>query len=100
MKQSFLFAVVILALSASSCRKTYTCSCTNTITVSIPGFGSIPLSAKTENKEYEKKMTEKQAKAACDHEKITIQSIAENALAADPSAGMADIDVATKCSLK
>lgn len=97
MKHILLAAVSMLAIASVSCKKTYSCDCTTTTTVSIPGFGSIPVVTKS-NEAYSAKMTKKQAQAACDHEAITIESMEKDVIAKDTS-GL-DITASTKCKIE
>jgi hypothetical protein len=80
MKIKFFFPIVILAASLSSCKKTYTCECKSTITFpgSLTGGDSEDIKADAKKVSYSQKMSEKQAKATCEHEQETLKSTIHN----------------------
>ncbi len=85
-KAVLLIVAVTLVTGLSSCKKSYSCSCKTT--VSLSGFSS-----SSEVKEsYSVKMKEKQAKAACDNTKAIAEKQAK-----DLNQGYT---VSTSCELK
>jgi hypothetical protein len=98
MKNKTLFvAVMFLALACTSCKKAYTCECTTTTTGTSQGV-SLSFPSKSDSKAYGKKMSKKQAEAACDHMATSVQSTEENAFAQEPDPDVT-FTVKTKCSL-
>jgi hypothetical protein len=80
-KLILLFLAGTLILSISSCKKTYTCSCSTTYTFKNSnnnGYTTIIIPA--EKKAYSRKMSEKKAKVACTHEGVAIQTNFENGI--------------------
>ena len=82
MKPSIFILLFFAALALGSCKKNYTCDCEliNTYKGVAPD-SSYTRRYKNSSTPYDKKMTEKQAKAACDHEAESILSNYQNASA-------------------
>lgn len=59
MRKTTLLMLVIIASIFTSCKKTYSCSCSSSFSVGAEAFNTV----KTDT--YSEKMKEKQAKAAC-----------------------------------
>jgi hypothetical protein len=95
----FLVIIIAMVLVCASCRKTYTCECTTTISVPT-GFGSFPIPAQSEKKAYGSKMTKKQAEANCDHEAESIESIAKAVVKEVYGSGSEQVTINTKCEIK
>ncbi len=100
MKNSHLFLISIVVIAIISCKKTYTCDCeTNTV---ISFMGSVDsVYSKSKIVPYSEKMTETQAKSACDHEAESIKTTEENAIKTyfPPGFGLSS-NVSTTCDLK
>lgn len=88
----------MLALATVSCKKTYTCECSTITSASSQGF-SISFPSKSDSKAYSKKMTKKQAEAACDHMAESIESSERAIFEQDPDPEL-QLSVKTKCSLE
>jgi hypothetical protein len=97
--KTLIVAIAVMVLTLSACKKNYTCECSTTTTFVAPGFGNFPFPSKSEDKAYSKKMTKKQAEAACEHEGETIESIMREGFADTTGSGGAYFTVNTKCSL-
>ncbi len=77
MKRRFLVFVTLSTLLVS-CRKRYTCECYTTLVFQYQGgYASIVLPAS--KSAYTAKLTEKQARAACQHEEAAVESSYTNA---------------------
>lgn len=100
MKNKFLYIIAVSTLFFASCKKSYTCDCTSVTTFSAALTGSTPfvINSKSTSVAYSEKMSEKQAKSACDHEAISIKS-SEDAYIVDQGAGGL-VTVVTTCAIK
>ncbi len=83
MKKTTILFLFLAGLIISSCKKSYTCDCvlTNNHTGTAPD-STYTRNYKNASTAYDSKMTEKQAKAACDHEAESIISNYNSANAA------------------
>ena len=77
MKNSHLFLISIVVIAIISCKKTYTCDCETNTVISFMGSGD-SIYTKSKTVPYSEKMTENQAKSACDHEAAAIKTTEEN----------------------
>jgi hypothetical protein len=95
MKAKIGSALLVIGLASVSCKKIYTCDCVASSTNSNLSFNAYNTS-----KAYSKKMTKKQAKAACDHEELALKSSIESLI--ENSAVPQDPDdlVSVACTLK
>ncbi len=106
MRKAHIFIIIVVTLIVASCKKEYTCDCTTNTVVktSIPGFPSTPITipSSTSSKAYSEKMTNAQATAACDHEKLTLESTQEAAFREGfgQYAAFITFSYSTRCSLK
>lgn len=71
-----VFLIIILFLSG--CKKQYTCNCTTQTVYESSLINTIVDSKSEQGISYKRKMTKKQAVAACKHEEGSIQSLHEN----------------------
>lgn len=70
MKKNIFIISSLILIGLSSCKKSYSCQCTTTITAQGSPSENYPTTSKT----YSEKMTEKQAKSACSHEETTVKT--------------------------
>ena len=73
MKLKALIIVAVAALTAFSCKKEYTCDCETKWTDSNGTMVN-----KNSSEKYSAKLTEKQAKAACEHEEQSLKNTFDN----------------------
>lgn len=74
MKIKNLLPLFALGLVLASCKKEYTCDCTTTDTYTDNNGVKVVTAVENDSKAYSAKMTEKQAKAACEAEAPAIES--------------------------
>jgi len=100
MKNSHLFLISIVVIAIISCKKTYTCDCETNTVISFMGSGDSTYT-KSKTVPYSEKMTENQAKSACDHEAAAIKTTEENFINSlfPPGFGIFT-QVSTTCDLK
>lgn len=91
MKLTYRVVIIFAVTFLCSCKKSYTCSCTNTIYAN----GGTILRQTTTGKAYSAKMTKKQADAACAHEKVSINDNTTDQLGGDPN-----VTSTVDCSVK
>ncbi|MGE0568175.1 MAG: hypothetical protein AB7O73_09515 [Bacteroidia bacterium] len=68
-----IIVVLITMLSITSCKKKYQCACTTQLTIKYNNGVFDTFYYPGERKEYSEKMTQKQAQAACDHNKEAVE---------------------------
>jgi hypothetical protein len=73
MKTQIILPLFVIGLAMASCKKEYTCECVTTDTYTNNRVTMVQV-YNADSKAYGKKMTEKQAKAACDAEGPAVQS--------------------------
>jgi len=74
MNPKTIFCLSVLFLFCS-CKKTYTCECNTTITYYSSSYKQFYTVVEPGNKvAYDQKLSNKQAKAACQHEEIAVQT--------------------------
>ena len=97
MKNVTLVLILLVFLSLVSCKKSYTCDCTTVTTAVDPKYPSVIRNEST-SMPYSEKMTEKQAKATCDHQAESIKSTYNNSFTGNGTrANFADVSVS--CAL-
>ena len=77
MKTKFLFLVVVIAFSTTSCKKSYICECKTDGSYSVLGPNPVP-SVHIDGRSsitYSEKLSKSQAVWACAHQKKTIETI-------------------------
>jgi hypothetical protein len=99
MRKKIVLSCFVLGLAAASCKKSYTCNCIATASYTNNGA---PASTNVSNssRAYDKKLTKKQAQAACDHEALAIQSSAESFFQNPLVSPYFNVSVSTSCTLK
>jgi hypothetical protein len=98
MKIKFLLLASILYLTA--CKKTYTCECNTTYTFRNNGGGLHTITVPGNSEPYSEKMKEKQAKTACEHEEVAIQTDFSNAVTNNSGQMQPGESIKTSCGLK
>jgi len=98
MKRNSLFVCGVLMFLLISCKKEHTCDC---ITTHVDNAsGAITKEIKSTSKVYSEKMTEKQAKAACNHEAEAVNSSYENYWSNNGAVVDPSFSTSTNCQLK
>jgi hypothetical protein len=98
MKTQIILSLFAIGLAMTSCKKQYTCECVTTDTYTENGITLVE-KYNANSKAYGAKMTEKQAKAACDAEAPAIQSNYYSLLATF-SITLNNETIITDCKLK
>lgn len=99
MRKLVIPTIAIIALNLISCKKEYKCACTTTwVYDNGPGYSTEIIS--DEGKVYDKKMTQKNAKIACDGERQSIETSFINLITGNGSYPLtAGESVKTNCTL-
>ncbi|MBL7933767.1 MAG: hypothetical protein JNL60_17825 [Bacteroidia bacterium] len=99
MKYTFYF---LLTLSLCSCKKNYTCECNTTVTYySSPDSRFYTIVIPGNKNRYSEKMSIKNAKSACEHEQVAVQTNFTNWLTNNGRYTLrAGESVQTSCGLK
>lgn len=94
-----LIVFSLLGLAVVSCKKTYTCDCEVSQTIEMPNGTTETQTIKNTSVAYSKKMTKKQATAACDHEAFAVKSSFAN-LAGGSSGQVPATEIPITCTVK
>jgi hypothetical protein len=93
-----IILTLVIAVSLTSCKKTYTCNCVTTFDYSGSPSSTF---ASTPDVAYTNKMTKKKATAACQHEGKNINNTYTNILTNNGQGSVpGGTSVSTDCSLK
>ena len=92
-----LIFIIALTTIFASCKKKYNCRCNTTVIFANAGYQSTYL---TKNVPMTEKMTEKQAKAACAHEALSINDTYTNFITNNSNWSSNGLNPSTICSLE
>jgi hypothetical protein len=99
MKKTVILSFIVAGTVLVSCKKAYTCECITTDKETVSGVVT-EKTYKNGSTAYGKKMTKKQAEAACKHEGEALHSSYESFLTENGNSPVNDVTTTTTCSLK